>query len=118
MKRHPFFTVPTLGGWLSMANAVALYGLAFAGNHGDEFGYPMIGEYLVLALSVPIGWLFIRPLGGCIDPIHSSDELFFMCFMIGANCFAWGYGLAAIHFRVASFVGRLTRRTNYMAMSD
>lgn len=86
---------PTLGGWLTLTNAVAwLLLIAFGEKIGDAIG-PDAVLFVLLPFTIPLATCMILPsTGPGIADSHASVVA--ACLIIGANCFVWGYGIEGI----------------------
>jgi hypothetical protein len=84
---------PSLGGRLTIANAVAVLVLILAARFLNTPDLEWVWIVAIFALTLPFGWLALLPEG------HGPTQYWHVvwpCLVVGANSFAWGYGLAAI----------------------
>lgn len=103
-----FLGWPTLGGRLTILNCLLWAAWALLGSP-FHFERPQTVDLVILwTLSAPAAWLCIFPVSLHTDP----GFIVYGCFVIGANSFAWGYGIAGLWRLVTGqvFRGRWERR--------
>ena len=88
-----FFSKPTLGGWLTIANGVAWILILVLPE--------LVGNPNVFALFIPIGLLLSFPFVWCWCLFPSLGgptiaDVVEIAIVFGLNSIAWGYGVAWI----------------------
>jgi hypothetical protein len=96
--RHSPRRLPSLGGWLSIFNCVAIILVMFVfdtrswGSQWGQFGETLVA-CCILSLTVPTLWSF------WIFRLNQHGIVFAIIFpvTIGLNAFAWGYGIEFVY---------------------